>query len=162
MEIHYLKRLQQIPKLGEDELEGINLTAIEALETKYNNGNPFPTAFREYLFLAGEYDYLGGHFDAPGYEWMQEKARAELAECGKTIDRPFFVTDQLDGCTQFGFIYLDENEDDPKVYYCYAHPYYWKDIDFITERADGTFTVLIDSCIDLAIRDHKVYFGNEQ
>ncbi|HNF48266.1 MAG TPA: SMI1/KNR4 family protein [Chitinophagales bacterium] len=158
MELIYMNKLKNMPQIYNRNNRGLTVLQIEELEKKYNNGNPFPKAYREFLVIAGEYPNLGAHYDAPGYDWMQEEARNELEECNKTIDRPFFVIDQLDGCTQFSFIYLDETDEDPKVYHCHAHPSYWKDHGFIVERKFNPFSKLIDYCIDLAIRDYKAYY----
>lgn len=61
MEIKYLKQLKDNPNLKPSigPREGWEISKIEALEIKYNKGNPFPKAFREYLFLAGDW---GGHW----------------------------------------------------------------------------------------------------
>jgi hypothetical protein len=59
MNIEYLTYLRDNPIKYPNDLEdqypikGIPLSEIEALETKYNNGNVFPKALRELLFLAG-------------------------------------------------------------------------------------------------------------
>jgi hypothetical protein len=34
------------------------------------------------------------------------------------IKRPIWITDQLDQCQQFGFIYLDQNIENPIIYNC--------------------------------------------
>ena len=153
MEIVYLKRLLDYPKLANWQNKGMTIKEIENLESKYNNGNPFPKAYREFLFIAGEMTYLETATDE--FDWMQEKAREELQECGKTIDRPFFVIDQLDACTIFGFIYLDENVDDPIVYNCHAHESYWSDIEFVKKSTHNPFSKFIDACLDSAIIKDK-------
>lgn len=126
--------------------EGLSISEIEKLEKKYNKGKVFPKAFREYLFLAGE--YFNGGFDTlgEGLDELQELAKEELGVTGAKINRPFFVFDQLTGCEYFVFIYLDEDEDDPKTYVC--SPYYksTKDEEFIKHNG-FTFTKLVNEHI---------------
>jgi hypothetical protein len=151
MEIKYLKKMQQHPKLRSWKNEGMSLAEIEKLEQEYNQGRPFPTAYREFLFLGGEHSNLGDIDTGVSYEWMQQLAREEVAASGKTIDRPYWVTDQLDRCTQFGFIYLDEDTEDPVIYYCYADKSYHKEFGFIVPRPQGTFSNYINVCVERAV-----------
>lgn len=94
--------------------EGISLEEINSLEQNWNNGNQFPSALRELLFLAGNYynvfDY--GIFDSQ--QDFQDFAKQDFTESNKTISRPFFVLDYNTGYN-FLFIYLDEG-DNPTIY----------------------------------------------
>src|SRR5690606_12142049 len=73
MEIEYTKMLRDYPakfpkdKFPNEEVEfrntpinfpGDPMVGIQQLENEYNNGNPFPKAYREYLFLAGDSCYV--------------------------------------------------------------------------------------------------------
>ncbi len=150
-----MTKLRDNPIIYEYPREGLTIKEIEGLEAKYNEGKHFPLAFREFLLLAGVYGSFGGYFDfADGYldGWMQEEARKEVAACGMVIDRPYFVTDQADGCTTFTFIYLDEYEEDPILYQCFAHKSYWDQVDFIRVVREITLTKHIEFCIDEAIQ----------
>lgn len=112
MEIEILKNLEDNPK-GQPEFdlenESLSLSEIEILEGVYNNGNPFPKALREYLYLAGRYCWLLG-----GSKEEQIAVREQLAYFGLEIVRPFYVL-YYDGET-FDIVYLDEEDDDPKYY----------------------------------------------
>jgi hypothetical protein len=145
MKIKYLKRLRDT-KLKRTANRGMSLAEIEKLEQEYNQGRPFPKAYREFLYLAGEFCNLGTGIS--DYDRMQEMAREEVAASGKTIGRPYWVTDQLDRCEQFGFIYLDEDTEDPVIYNCYAEKSYHKESGFIAPRPQGTFSKYIESHID--------------
>jgi hypothetical protein len=158
MEIKYLKKMLKNPILRNWTNQGMLLHEIEVLESKYNNGIPFPQSFREFLYIAGKQSNLGDIDTGSGYEWMQEKARLELQECGKLIERPFFVISQLDSCTQFGFIYLDENAQDPLKYNCFADESYWDDYNFIEKSPNGTFSNFINTCVNNSIVEDDVLF----
>lgn len=120
MKIQYLIKLRDYPyddNSNDDETsmnEGISLEEINSLEQNWNNGNQFPLALRELLFLAGNYcnvfDY--GIFDSQ--EDFQNFARQDFTESTKTILRPFFVLDYNTGYNYL-FIYLDEG-DNPNIY----------------------------------------------
>lgn len=157
MDIQILKRFSKIKRIRSWETKGLSIIEIEALETKYNQGNPFPKAYREYLFIGGKMHGIGID-KAQGYDWLQEAARKELAENNQTIDRPFFVMDQLDGCEQFGFFYLDENEDDPIIYNC-RPPYVEEGYSLIHPYGQLQFSKVIDSLIDEA-EATEAHFGS--
>lgn len=145
MEIIYLKKFSQIKKIGGWKTEGMDLDEIEELEDKYNEGNPFPGAYREYLFIGGKAN--GAGFDsALGFDWLQEKSKEMLESNKQKIERPYFVMDQLDGCEQFGFFYLDESVDDPIIYNC-APPYVEDGYELIKPYAQGKLSDIITSHI---------------
>lgn len=121
MTIKYLKQVEQNKLLDTWENRGFSLAKILELEIKFNQGKQFPIAIREFLFLAGEFNNIG--FDTHrSIETLQERSKESLEECQQKIDRPFFAFDQLDDCSQFTFVYLDENQNDPEVYF--GLPYY--------------------------------------
>lgn len=61
MVIEYLKKMELYPKphSKKSENEGLSLEIIENLESDLNNGNALPKAYKEFLFLGGEYNALG-------------------------------------------------------------------------------------------------------
>jgi hypothetical protein len=113
MEIEYLKMLRDNPAMYPNdidykgEIRGVPHTEIEQLEQTWNNGNPFPKALRELLFLAGDFCYLLDYGVADNQQELQEFVREEMADNSKTITKPFYVFDVFGGDT-FLFIYLDE------------------------------------------------------
>ena len=153
MEIKYLKKLQKRKGNSIFRREGISLSKIEELETLYNKGGAFPIAFREYLFLGGEMSTLGLDI-GNGYKWMQEAAKEGLELYEVSIDRPFFVIHQIDNCAQFAFFYLDEKEDNPKIYNCYV-PYEEDGFEFIEPIFQEGFAELIDDFVYKAKVDEK-------
>lgn len=94
--------------------EGLTINEIETLEQKYNHGKNFPKAFREYLFLAGE--YFNGGFDTlgEGLDQLQEYAKEDLEMAGQKVGKSFFAFDVLD--SMYSVILLEETHEDPKVY----------------------------------------------
>lgn len=121
MEIRYLKSIEQNKKLKSWSNQGLSLEKISELEQKYNEGKPFPLAIREFLYLAGENNTIG--FDThASIERLQDRSKEALEHCKQKIERPFFAFDQLDDCSQFTFVYLDEDQNDPEVYF--GQPYY--------------------------------------
>jgi len=120
MEIEFLEQLKNYPSAHPNDadykgtIEGINLEEIESLEQLYNNGNTFPKALRELLFLAGSHcyvlDYLGDT-----QEELQTDVREWLSNFDRSITRPFFAIDTHNPGEQFLYVYLDEG-DNPEVY----------------------------------------------
>lgn len=148
--------MQQYPVLRKWTNEGMSEAEIAKLEFDYRLNKPFPIAYREFLFLAGKHSNLEDIDTGLGYDWMQRKAKEMLAEYGQVIERPFWVTDQLDGCEQFGFFYLDEDIEDPKVYYCMP-AYVSSGEPLIQQWPHKTFSALIDACVQRSIiTDHYI------
>ena len=109
----YLKNNLNLPNTVAKS-EGLKINEIEKLEQKYNNKKKFPKAFREYLFLAGE--YFNGGFDTlgEGLDQLQKYVIEDLEKTKKTVDKPFFAFHVYDGL--YSVILLDETNEDPKVY----------------------------------------------
>ncbi len=148
MDIVYLNDLKQIENLRGWKTTGLTIDEIKNLEQKYNGGQPFPKAYKEYLYLAGKIS--GISLDtAFGFDWLQETSKKILEEYGQEIKRPYFVIDQLDGCEQFGFFYLDENKEDPLIYNC--TPTQVEEGDpLISKYKQGEFTKVVKSLIESA------------
>ena len=118
MEIQYLKYLEKHPQGRPSDPVNIGMTETEiaALETQYNNGDPFPKVLKELLFLAGKQCYAADYGFNDDAGELQSDVRNILSEANDTIDEPFFAFEVVEE-DQFAFIYL--NEDDPNVYlYC--------------------------------------------
>lgn len=148
MEIKYLKSLENYKGNATFYKKGISIEEIEKLEQEFNNGDKFPIAYREYLFLAGDTNAL--YLDeGNGHKWMQETSKNNIEEYNLDIGRPFWVISQVDNCMQFSFIYLDELEDNPKVYICYVD--YIED--FIAPIKQGNLIDLIETYLIAAISD---------
>ncbi len=122
MNIEYLNYLQENPERnpGNTEysaaIEPIPLSEIEELETKYNNGDHFPKALRELLYLAGKYCYV---LDYGGYESqdkLQQSQRDWMEEDNMTFNRNFYIVDLVSDYENFCFVYTDEGNN-PMVYH---------------------------------------------
>jgi len=119
MDIKYLTVFTQHPYYKEsdgtlDSLQSISTDEISALESSYNNGNPFPTVLAELLYLAGGYCYVLDYTNTDSQDDMQQVAREYLSENNLTISRPFYVVEMRAGASLF--VYLDEGKDDPDLY----------------------------------------------
>ena len=131
---------------------GMSEDNINALEAKFNEGKPFPKAFREFLFIAGEYDATGVNND--DIPVLQEDALEVLAETGNEISRPFIVFNGDNGCEVFEFIYLDETYDDPDIYV--ASPLYTRRGIKLIVKMGMTLSQLIESNMDLRSQNMPV------
>ncbi|WP_046755256.1 SMI1/KNR4 family protein [Kordia jejudonensis] len=117
MTIQYLNKLKNRNTILGWKNEGLSIEEIVSLEEKFNNGNSFPRIYREYLFIAGK--HCGIAIDQGlGFDWLQKTSKDILLEYKQTINRPIFIFDQLDGCEQFGFFFLDDEKDNPNIYIC--------------------------------------------
>jgi len=123
MKIEYLQKLRENPyeeinnKLLE--IKGISEAEINSLEQTWNNGNSFPKALKELLFLAGEnfpgFSYGIGSTQNEFQVWIRE----HIARMSRVIDRHFFSINFFGGI-DFTFVYLDEG-DNPFVYHAYPY-----------------------------------------
>ena len=114
MDIKYMEQVKDNPALKGFRNEPMTITEISKLESKYNEGREFPKAFREFLFLAGNFNCY--HFDdlGEGIDQLQQYAKEDLEMAGQKIDRPFFSFSVYN--SQYSVIFLDETKDDPKIY----------------------------------------------
>jgi len=119
MEIQYLKLLRDNPKRDVEgfHIEGLTISEIQSFEQLYNNGNPFPIALKEYLFLAGKYNWTFEMDDLPK---LRSAIQYEANFANFTLpSRPFLVigVDNGGGGSHFKVVFLDEQLSDPKVYF---------------------------------------------
>lgn len=145
MEIVYLKTLKDNPNLKPSigPIEGWEEAKILELETKYNNGNLFPKAFREYLFLAGDWGGTG----VVNEDWddIRKECDEDMEYCGYSLDRPYFVFDYLDG--QASIFFLDEDNDDPVCYILDPHSKKEGEFDLVRPMFLPSFKALIEEAI---------------
>lgn len=155
MEIIYLKKYEQYKKNGIGRRYqtygspiGLSEAEIAQMELEMNNGLPFPKAYREFLFLGGEYATIQisnyGRNTPKGTEYY----RNGLKKRKVNITRPFAVVDLFEECGTF--IYLDEG-DNPQPKNCSLHKAYDSDDDeIIWNTPYKTFSEMIDELIYLA------------
>lgn len=113
MNIEYVTQIKENVKLRSFINRGFSIDKIKQIESKYNYGKEFPKAFREFLFLAGDFNNFGFD-DIDGIEALQEYAKEDMEMAGQTLNRSFFAFDVLD--SMYSVILLDEINEDPKVY----------------------------------------------
>ena len=156
MEIQYLNKLKDNPisygVLINLEIEGINLDEIQLLEQNWNNGNPFPKALKELLFLAGNYCYVCDYGVNENQQELQGSVRQDLLENERIISRPFYAIDVY-STSHFLFIYLDEG-DNPTIYVAgpYSEEYNW-----ITHLSNVTIKSLVDDKVERAKRGENPF-----
>jgi len=113
MEINYMNQVKENPSINKFVNRGFSLDKINEIETNFNSGREFPKAFREFLFLAGDFNNWG--FDSiDGIIKQQEYVKEELEMAGQKVKRPFFAFSVYN--SQYSVIFLDEEKEDPDVY----------------------------------------------
>ena len=121
MNIEILTKLKDNPKRNPNKLgyefanEGLSVVEIEQLELDWNNGNNFPKALRELLYLGGAYCYCFSYSFYDTQNEMQIGQRELMQFRGHNLNRPFYIVDSYEG-SEFLFVYLDEDQLDPAVY----------------------------------------------
>ncbi|KQS52686.1 hypothetical protein ASG38_16245 [Flavobacterium sp. Leaf359] len=155
MEIKYLKKLKENLKIGSEKSRGVSINEIEKVEKKF--GIIFPTAYKEFLYLAGEYSGNLTILDTDDLEtissdWHQEIMWEELQDTGTKIDRPFWLFAESNGCEIFYFFYLDEEKADPVVHMV---NYAQEDRKRNVRSLEISFSEFISEMIDLAYRYEK-------
>ncbi|TXF79497.1 hypothetical protein [Chryseobacterium sp.] len=89
MNIEYMTQVKENPVLEGFKNRSFSLDKIKQIEQKFNHGKEFPKAFREFLFLAGDFNNIA--FDGiDGIEELQEYAKEDLEKTKQKVDKPFF------------------------------------------------------------------------
>ncbi len=153
MEIKYLKKLENNKTINWDTIKGVSESEIKKTENRF--GIKFPLAFKEYLYLAG--DSSGGLRLADGNgslavlikDDVRKKLEKSMQEFQIPVKRPFWVFSEKDGFQQFFFIYLDENSENPSVWFTtYGDE---EDGPNVIIKLSDTFSQFIDELIDRSI-----------
>jgi len=157
MEIEFLQKMKENPKphkrLSRD--RGLSIEKIEELELEINDGNPFPKAYREYLYLGGDYNSLGlsiAFEDSESWEdipAIKRVAEIEMKKEGLSIDRSYIILHYYDD-DNFIFIYLDEG-DNPQPYAMVLNPLNNMDHIFPIKRADS-LSFFIDDLVNRTLK----------
>jgi len=155
MEIKYLKKLKENLKIGSEKSKGVSIDEIKKVEDKFSI--EFPTAYKEFLYLAGEYSGNLPIMDTADLEtissdWHQEMMWEELQDTGTKIDRPFWLLAESNDCEIFYFFYLDEEKADPVVHMV---NYAYEDRKRNVRSLKISFSEFISQMIDLAYRYEK-------
>ncbi|HEX9981617.1 MAG TPA: SMI1/KNR4 family protein [Flavobacterium sp.] len=114
MEIKYLKKLENTPKITDFKHEGASETEIQQLEEKLSV--KLPQAYKEFLYLAGKFDDILGDWNRgfDDLEFIQEYAADAFKGVGLQM-RPFWCFAEYCDADSSLFFFLDEG-DDPPVY----------------------------------------------
>jgi hypothetical protein len=145
MEIRYLKNLARTPIIDRVKNEGISEEEIDNLEIKI--GRKFPQAYREFLYLAGEYSGFygnGNYWRFSKLQRMQDDVKRELALENFTMEKDFWAFITFDGGEQFTCFYWDEG-DNPAVY----NVIIWDD-ELEIECMGTTFTKYVDRILSVS------------
>lgn len=155
MEINYLKKMGETPRIGDRINKGVTEEMIANLEAKLNI--TFPIAYREFLFLGGRYNNIlamDGGFYKRGenrqyyIEEQQQLAVEQLHEMGYKIEKPFWVIADLDSCEQFHYFHFDEGDNPPVYFYCSYMPQNDNTDKPAHEKIANSFSEYIDKRID--------------
>lgn len=131
---------------------GQTMAEIEVLEQELNNGEQFPKAFREYLYIGGKYDAIGfegpveGVFDkmTKGYKTLFNKNRSIK------IQRPIVIFDVFED-EGFMFIYLDEGDDPQPWNSSLLEDYDSEDGEMIWKVPHPTFSDMVNTLVGRAL-----------
>jgi hypothetical protein len=162
MEVKYLTILKDHPEIGGPtglvkKLVGLTEAEIADLENHYNNGNPFPQALNELLFLAGKYCYVLDYGRKQTQTILQDFGRRQLIRRNRNIphNRPFFVIDIYNPNEQFLFVYLDEAQD-PTVYELILYNLSPSEGHWL-HSVGGTLSQYIESCTKDLLRGYNPF-----
>ncbi|CDN73746.1 SMI1/KNR4 family protein [Elizabethkingia anophelis] len=150
MEIKYLKKMKDTPKIGQWVNRGISEQEIAKLEQEFNIS--FPQAYKEFLYLGGDfqncvewstnYEYL---------DWRQDNIKDSMSNVNLHL-KSFFVF-VVYGNDQCLFFFLKDGENPP--IYVYAEDKFHQNEkgEFVYYvKQDNFFTEYIDRCIDEALK----------
>lgn len=148
MNITYLKNLENNLTIDDSEALGMSLEDIDKAENTLNI--KFPKAYKEFMYLAGE--YTGGLrlFGSSSFSWVArqeslDSLKSQLAAYSVLQDRPIWVFSEYDDFEQFLFFYLDDKKDDPII---------WQAIlTDVTEISggDSTFSSFVNGSVERSI-----------
>lgn len=155
MVLQYLQKLKDNPEIeySSQKIRGFSEQKITEYEEKLHI--QFPLAYREFLYLAG--DYPGYLTLLEGHSGIEELADPDVQsyldskkkKFGINIKRPYWVF--TEGADTFLYFYLDENTEDPKVWVCE----WWTGEVEIGKYDNLTFSQYINSVIDYSKKYYR-------
>lgn len=147
MEIEYLTKMKNTPKIKHTANRGVSEEKIKQAESKM--GIKFPKAFKEFLYLGGDYEEVISDWNRgfDNLEGIQEEAEESFNNVGLGL-RNFFAFAEYGG-DQFLFFFLNEGDNPPVYAYDemkihkdeYGNPSYYK-------KTKPSFTDFIEKHID--------------
>ncbi len=147
-----MKSLQENKKIGYDEVEGVSEDQISKVEQSLKI--KFPAAYKEFLFLAGEYHgnliLFPGHSDLEmlSKETVRKKLHEVITTNDVKITRPIWPITEMDNFEQFIFFYLDEDKEDPELWTAYYDDETSKNV-----RMNRTFSEFMDGVVRYSIEE---------
>lgn len=157
MEIEYLNSLKENlkPRSVKSKSRGLSVERIVELENEINNGNNFPKAYREFLYLAGDYNPIGLDYAFEGLKngedipAIKRVAEIEMNKNRLSIKRPYVILHYYND-DDFIFIYLDEG-DNPQPYAMVLNPLKGMDHTFPI-KGDDSLSSFVDGLVDRALK----------
>lgn len=138
MEIQYLTKMKNNPKIGRWENRGISEQKIEKLEQDFKI--KFPQAYKEFLFLGGEFqNCIDWNTNYQYLDWTQTNLKESMDDVNLHL-KPHFIFGEY-GNDQCLFFFLDEG-DNP--------PIYMRKKNFIKMRKENMF-IMYEQIIPLVI-----------
>ena len=88
MEIKYLTKMKNTPKIGRFENKGISELEIAKLESEFKI--KFPQAYKEFLFLGGKREFIleGWSTEAQYLDWIQANIKESMDDVNLKL-KPF-------------------------------------------------------------------------
>ena len=155
MEIEFSYKMKENPKPRKRLSHNRGFSVEKIAELEINKGNPFPKAYKEYLYLGGDFNSLGLNIAIEDSEsWqhiaaIKRVAEIEMKKEGLSINRPYVILHYYDD-DGFIFIYLDENEN-PQPYIFEPFPLGDKEHIFPVKNIDS-LSSFIDDLVDRALK----------
>jgi len=152
MEIQYLTKMKNNPKVGRWEIEGISEQEIIKIENEFKI--KLPKAYKEFLYLGGKYTGFMQSWttDAQYLDWSQTNIRESMDNINLHL-RPFFAFADFEGINCL-FFFLDEGENPPIYGYDESKIYTnEKGEEVFYKKTDNSFSDCIDGFIDYALQN---------
>ncbi len=156
MEIQYLQKLKENDKIDSQRIKGVTESEIQKVEQKLEIS--FPKAYKEYLYLAGEYSgnlhmLETDDLKTLSSDFYKDVLSEDMRETKTIIERPFWVFADGIGDQGFWFFYLDENDENPEThYYAYKPTYVYE---AVIGSHNLTFSEFIEGRIDFGFKVKK-------
>ncbi|UIR57864.1 SMI1/KNR4 family protein [Sphingobacterium sp. SRCM116780] len=150
MEIQYLTKMKNNPKVGRFENEGISEVEIEKLEQWFTI--KFPQAYKEFLYLGGKTEQIidGWSSEAKYLNWRQQNIKESMESIDLKL-RPYFAFADFNGSNCF-FFFIGEG-DNPSIYKYDENKIYTNENgdEIYYKKTEDSFSDFIDSFIDYAL-----------
>ena len=151
MEIKYLTKMKNTPKIGRFENKGISELEIAKLESEFKI--KFPQAYKEFLFLGGKREFIleGWSTEAQYLDWIQANIKESMDDVNLKL-KPFFVFAEYNN-NQCLFFFLNDGENPPIYVYAEDKVHQNEKGEFVYYvKQDNFFSEYIDRCIDEALK----------